>query len=247
MLRLLKSIALLMIIASPSHAFDMTDMTDAERDAFRSEVRNYLLEYPDLIIEVITVLENRSAQATRDAEVDMIFQYSEELFDDGYSFVGGNPEGDLTIVEFLDYRCGYCRKAHPEIAELLAKDGNIRFIVKELPILGEASVIASRFAIATRRLFGSDAYEAMHDALMTMQGNPSAPVLSRIAESLELDGEAILEEMTSEAVTNEINRNRTLAGRMAIDGTPTFVVDTQMLRGYVPLDQLTQIVASIRE
>ena len=247
MLRLLKSIALLVTVATPSLAFDITEMTNAERDAFRSEVRDYLLENPELIIEVISVLENRSAKATKDAEIEMVLQNHEELFDDGYSFVGGNPDGDLTIVEFLDYRCGYCRKAHPEIAELLANDGNIRFVAKELPILGEASVIASRFAIATRRLFGSDAYETMHDALMNMQGNPSAPVLSRLADSLGLDAEAILDEMTSDEVTNEINRNRALAGRMAIDGTPTFVVETQMLRGYVPLDQFTQIIAEIRK
>lgn len=247
MLRLIKSLAVLLVISSPASAFDLTDMTDAERAAFRAEIRAYLLDNPEIIIEVIGVLENRSAAASREADRQLIIDYADDIFDDGYSYVGGNPDGDIRIVEFNDYRCGYCRKAHPEIKELLEEDGNIRFIIKELPILGEASVISARFAIATRRLFGSDAYANMHDALINLQANPSEAVLRRIANGLGLDSDAILEEMTSDAVSAEINRNRALAQLMSIDGTPTFVAESELLRGYVPKDDFAQIIASLRE
>jgi len=150
MLRLLKSLALLLSIASPAVAFDISAMTNEERSAFRSEIRNYLLENPELIIEVIGVLESRQAQASKDSEVQMITAYSDEIFDDGYSYVDGNPDGSMRIVEFLDYRCGYCRKAHPELLQMMADDDTIALVIKELPILGEQSVIASRFAIATQ-------------------------------------------------------------------------------------------------
>jgi len=246
MLRLLKSIALLLSIASPAVAFDISAMTNEERSAFRSEIRNYLLENPELIIEVIGVLESRQAQASKDSEVQMITAYSDEIFDDGYSYVDGNPDGSMRIVEFLDYRCGYCRKAHPELLQMMADDDTIALVIKELPILGEQSVIASRFAIATRMIYGGDAYKSVHDALMNLQGNVSEPVLRRLAGEFELDADQILSEMTSDAVTNEINRNRQLAGALSIDGTPTFIVGTEALRGYVPMDQFIQILDELR-
>lgn len=246
MLRLLKSIAILLALSTPAMAFDISDMSAEEREAFRSEIRDYLLENPEIIIEVISVLENRQAQVSRDAEVQMIANNHDNIFNDGYSYVDGNPEGNLRLVEFLDYRCGYCRKAHPEVAQMLAHDDDIALIIKELPILGEESVIMSRFAIATRIVHGGADYKKMHDALMNLQGSPSEPVLRRLAGEFGLDADAILEEMTSDAVTDEINANRRLASLLAIDGTPTFIVEDQFLRGYVPLEQFVQILAEIR-
>ena len=97
-------------------------------------------------MEAVQILEDRQAAQEAEAGAGMIATNAEALFDDGYSYIGGNPEGDVTLVEFLDYRCGYCKRAHPEVAELLAGDGNIRLIVKEFPILGEESTLSSRFA-----------------------------------------------------------------------------------------------------
>ena len=101
----------------------------------------------------------RSSPPTRDA-----------IFDDGFSFVGGNPEGSVTIVEFLDYQCGFCRRAHPEVRELIAADGDIRWIVKEMPILGPGSELAARAAVATLIAEGPEAYAALHDRLMRLEG-----------------------------------------------------------------------------
>ncbi len=141
---------LLALVSWPAAALDLNAMTDEERQLFRAEVRAYLLDNPEVLIEAISVLEARQQQAQINGDLALVAQYSEAIFNDGYSFVGGNPDGDITIVEFLDYRCGFCKRAFPEVTELIASDGNIRFVIKEYPILGEQSTLASRFALSVR-------------------------------------------------------------------------------------------------
>jgi protein-disulfide isomerase len=241
------ALPLLFAMTSPVAALEIDAMTDAERTAFRAEVRAYLLENPEVLQEAISVLQQREQQAQVTTDQQLATTYANELFNDRHSFVGGNPTGDITIVEFLDYRCGYCKRAYPEIEALLASDANIRFIVKEYPILGEQSVLASRFAVATQLVAGDDAYKAVHDTLMEFRGDITQASMTRLAEILELDAEAIIAQMDSDAVTNIIAENRQLGEQMQISGTPTFVIEDQMLRGYVPVDAMAAIVADLRE
>lgn len=233
-------------LALPAAALDLNSMTDAERTAFRAEVRAYLLDNPDVIMEAVAVLEQRQAANQEQSDVDLVRVNAEELFNDGYSWTGGNPHGDITLVEFTDYRCGYCRKAHGEVAELIKSDGNIRFILKEYPILGEASVMTARFAIASKQVAGDEAYHNVHDALMTFNGEVNEVTLRRIADGLALDSDAIIAKMDSEDVTAVIAANHALGARMQINGTPSFVMNEQMLRGYLPLESMQQVVAEIR-
>ncbi|MBN9675724.1 DsbA family protein [Salipiger bermudensis] len=226
--------------------FDFSAMTPEQREAFGTQVREYLLENPQVIMEAVNALENRQAEQQAVADQQIVADNADALFRDGYSYVGGNPDGDITIVEFSDYRCGYCRRAFPEVEELISSDGNIRFIMKEFPILGEASVTSSRFAIATLMEAGDEAYKAVHDALITLEGEPSEPVLRRLADTLGLDAEAIIARMSDEEVTRRIQETRELATRLQINGTPSFVFSDQMLRGYVPLDGMRQLVDQIR-
>ncbi|SFE00087.1 DsbA family protein [Roseivivax sediminis] len=239
--------AVLALCATPAVAFDITDMTDAEREAFRAEVRSYLMENPEVILEAVETLESRQAAQQAQADSELVAEHSEAIFDDGYSWVGGNPDGDVTVVEFMDYRCGYCRRAKEEVEQLVESDGNIRFILKEFPILGEASVIASRFAVATRNVAGDEAYKQVHDALMSMSGEPSEVALERLAGTLGLDADAIMAEMESDAVREELQSVRSLAQDLAINGTPTFVMGDELVRGYVTIDQMREIVAEARE
>lgn len=236
----------LALLAGPAQAVDLTQMTESERSAFRAEVRAYLMENPEVILEAVQQLEQRQAEAEAQADLDLVQANAEAIFNDGYSWVGGNPEGDITLVEFMDYRCGYCRKAVPEIETLLERDGNIRFIVKEFPILGEASTISSRFAVATKQVAGDEAYAQVHDALLELQGDLSDVVLRRLAEGLGLDADAILARMDSDEVTEALAKTRDLAQTLRISGTPTFVLGDEMLRGYLPADQLEMIVAEKR-
>jgi len=247
MIRLIASALLtLALFTTPASALEITKMSAEERAIFRAEVRDYLMENPEVILEAVKVLEDRQAAAAAQADYTLVSNNTAELFDDGFSFVGGNPDGDITLVEFLDYRCAYCRRAMPEVASLLASDGNIRLIVKELPILGEASVLASRFAIATKNLAGPEAYKQTHDVLMNFQGDISMVTLGRIADGLGLDRDAILTEMDSDATLTEIARTRALAAQLQISGTPTFVLQDELLRGFVKADQMAQIVGEKR-
>jgi protein-disulfide isomerase len=233
-------------LGSPGLALDLNAMTDEERALFREEVRAYLMENPEIIIEAVNSLEQRQAEAQAAADFDLVEQNTEAIFNDGFSFVGGNPEGDITLVEFMDYRCGFCKRAFGEVEKLLETDGNIRFVVKEFPILGEQSLLASRFAIATRLVAGDEAYKSLHDALMSYNGDITLASLRRLANTFGLDSDSIEARMDDAAVTEELRATRELAQRLQISGTPTFVLEDEMLRGYLPFDQMQMIVEDKR-
>jgi protein-disulfide isomerase len=183
-MKFLAPLALAGLMAATPAAADLTDMDDAEREAFRSEVRAYLLDNPEVLMEAIAVLEQRQAAAEAERDSMGVAANEDAIFNSAFDWVGGNPEGDVVLVEFMDYRCGFCRRANPEVEDLIELDGNIRYIVKEFPILGEQSTLASQFAIATRIVNGDDAYERMHDALITMRGDVNEASLAATANEL---------------------------------------------------------------
>lgn len=242
----LAALALAAATALPAQAFDIDAMSDAERAIFRAEIRDYLMENPEVLMEAIGVLEARQREQAAAAEVAMLAENRAAIFEDGYSFVGGNPEGDVTMVEFLDYRCGYCKRAHPAVQELLTSDGNIRFIIKEFPILGPDSLLASRYAIATKIVEGDEVYEGIHNTLMEHNGAINEGFLARLSRDNDLDHDAIAVEMESDEVNRIIAENRALAQRLQIQGTPSFVMGDNFVRGFVELDQMRAIVESIR-
>ncbi len=237
----------LTLLSAPVGAADPSAMTDTERSAFRAEVRAYLMENPEVILEAVEVYKAQQAETEAQADFQLVAAHADEIFNDGYSWIGGNPDGDITLVEFMDYRCGYCRRAVPEVAKLLSEDGNIRLIIKEFPILGEGSVLSSRFAVATKQIAGDEAYKQVHDALIAVNGDITDVILRRLATELGLDADAILARMDSAEVTAELAATRDLAQRLQISGTPTFVLQDELLRGFLPADQMAIIVAEKRD
>jgi protein-disulfide isomerase len=246
-LKHLSALALTCAMALPAAATDLDNLTDAEREAFRAEVRSFLVENPEVLMEAFAVLEQRQAEAEVERDAMAVAANANALFASAFDVVLGNPEGDITVVEFMDYRCGFCRRAHPEVLDLVELDGNIRLVVKEFPILGEQSVLASRFAIATRVALGDEAYFEVFDAMMTMRGDMTQPALMALAEGLGLDSAAIVASLDDPLVRQTIDYNRALGERLQISGTPTFVFGDQMVRGYVPLDGMLEIVAMLRD
>lgn len=238
--------AVCLALSGPAMALDLESLGETDRALLREEIRAYLLDNPEVIMEAVAVLEERQAAGQAQADSELVKANAAALFGDSSSWVGGNPEGDITLVEFMDYRCSYCRRAHDEVAGLLTEDGNIRFIVKEFPILGEESVLASRFAIATRLVAGDDAYKAVHDALMTYSGTMNAAGFTRLADALGLDADPILARMDDAEVTEVIAASHALAQRLQISGTPSFVMGDRMIRGFLPQDAMQQIAAEIR-
>ncbi|MDQ2065380.1 DsbA family protein [Xinfangfangia sp. CPCC 101601] len=235
------------LTTSTAYAGGLGEMTDAERSAFREEVKAYLMEHPEVIVEAMTELQAREELASADRDVQMLAANQDAIFNSPGDWVGGNPDGDITVVEFMDYRCGYCRKAYQEVEDLVSADGNIRFVLKEFPILGEESLYSAQFALAVRALYGDDAYKAAHDALVTLRGPSTPETLGRLATDLGHDPAAVTEKMSSPEVEAVIMSNHALANALEINGTPTFVINGTMLRGYVPLDGMRQIVAGERE
>ncbi|OOY23772.1 disulfide bond formation protein DsbA [Thioclava sediminum] len=227
--------------------FDFANMSDSQKSAFGDAVREYLMANPQVLVEAINELEAKQQAQQADNDKQLIKTNAKDIFEDGYSWVGGNPDGDITVVEFMDYKCTYCKKAYDEVSDLISKDGNIRFIVKEFPILGQQSELAARFAVATKQIDGDDAYAKMHDTLMKARGNLTVESLSQIAKDQGLDPDPILKQMNDDSVTEVLRQNYQLAQRMAISGTPAFVIGGQMLRGYAPEAAMAKMVAEERQ
>jgi protein-disulfide isomerase len=150
------------------------------------------------------------------------------------------------MVEFLDYRCGYCKRAQPDVKALLNQDGNIRYIIKEFPILGEQSTLASRFALSVKITEGDDAYFAVHNALMESNSQVTPGSLRRLARDSGLDADAIMDGMENPTIDMMLQANYQLGQAMQVTGTPSFVLGETMMRGYAPLDAMVQIVAEQR-
>lgn len=235
----------LTVTAGPAAAFDPAAMTESEKAAFGEAVRDYIMTNPQVLIEAVNSMEQQRMADEAKNDRLLVEAHRDAIFNDGHSWVGGNPEGALTIVEFIDYRCGYCRKVAPEVDEVVAKDGNIRLILKEFPILGQESELASRYAIAVRQIAGADAYKDAHDRLYALRANVTLESLGTLATEQGLDKDAIIQRMNGEEVSAEIRANRQLAEAMQIMGTPTFVIGPELLRG-IPSTGLAAAIEQIR-
>ena len=232
-------------LATAAPAFDLSEMTEDERATFRAEIRAYLLENPEVLMEAIAVLDQREREAQVANDQALVASYADDLFDDGHSWVGGNPDGDITIVEFLDYRCGYCRRAHDEVAKLLEADGNIRWVVKEFPILGPDSVKAGKMALAAVQV-DAEKFKTLSDGLMDYRGNLTEQVAYQIAAESGYDIAELKEVAASGEIDDRLNRNYQLARKLGLEGTPAFVVGTEIIRGYLPLEDMLAAVQEAR-
>ena len=235
-------------MAAPASA--QSAMSDDEREALRAEIRAYLLEHPEVLFEAVAEYERRTASAQADMDDALIEINAEDIFADGHSWVGGNPEGDITLVEFVDYRCSFCRRAFDHVMDFVEGDSNIRLIVKEFPILGPQSELSSRLAVAVLQLGGDAAYFEVHERLLTLEGELTESAVGAMAADLGLEPAAVIERMRSEEVTGILAENRALAQRLQINGTPTFVIGGdgtgQLIRGFLPAEELHRIADDLR-
>lgn len=235
-----------MLALAPVTSAGADEFTADQKAELDGLIRAYILENPEVIVDAMQVLEQRQQNAQRNADADLIARLSSAILDDGFSHVGGNPDGDITVVEFLDYRCGYCKKAHDGVQALVATDGDIRLVVKEFPILGPDSTFAARAAMAAQAQSGR-LYEAFNDAMMRHQGELNQRTVLAIAESVGLDGDQLQAEMESPEIAERIRTTYSLAREMGINGTPAFIIGNEIVRGYVPYDNLRELVEAARE
>lgn len=238
--------ALVLAAMSSSQVSAAELLTTDQQDEVRKIVREYLIENPDILIEAIQAYQVRAAQEENNRQQLALAHSKAALERDPSSPVIGNPEGDITVVEFMDYRCGYCKKVFPAVQELLKSDGNIRYVVKEFPILGPDSEIASRAAMSVW-LSAPEKYMAYHAALMEARGGLSEKRVITMAEEMGLDGQQISEKMKSPEVVAILNKNRELAGALNIRGTPAFVIGNKLVPGAISIESLRELVAAARK
>ncbi len=198
-----------------------------------------ILENPQIIMQAVAILEQRERERAASGANTVRLQ----LEQDPNSPNLGNPDGDVTVIEFFDYNCPYCRKAGQTVQELLASDANVRVIYREWPILGEDSVFASRAALAAR---AQGKYEEFHWALMNGEGRASEASILKLARHLDLDVEKLRADMTSPAVEAHIAQSSALARTLGFTGTPAFIVGDRTAPGMLSTDEITAMVAEAR-
>jgi protein-disulfide isomerase len=203
-----------------------------------------ILENPEIVMEAVGLLQQREEAAAAAAAQATLSEQRAALEDDPNAPVLGNPEGDVTVIEFFDYNCPYCRRALAQVDELIARDDGVRVVFREWPILGEGSVFAARAALAARE---QGLYEPFHEALMGARGRLDEAAVMAVAKDVGLDADRLRADMEAPEVAAHIERSFALAQSLGFSGTPSFVVGDQLAPGLVDADQLAAMVEAARE
>lgn len=203
-----------------------------------------ILENPDIIMDAVVLIQQRDAEAQASATQAVLSDQRSLLERDPNAPVLGNPDGDVTVVEFFDYNCPYCKRAMPEVQALLDEDPNVRLVYREWPILGEGSVFASRAALASR---AQGKYEEFHLALMGSKGRLQEASVLRIAKEIGLEIDQLKTDMQSSDVDEHIASSMQLAQSLGFNGTPSFVVGETLLPGFVEQSELQSAVDENRK
>ncbi len=235
------SSALLAAAAAPVCA---ADFSADDRGAIEKIVREYLITHPEVLVEAMQALETRQQAATEVKTRAALKENRDEIFNDFASPVGGNPKGDVTVVEFFDYNCGYCKAVHNDALKLVKDDGRIRYVYKEFPILGPGSVTAAKAALAAR---AQGKYVEAHNALMGHRGRLDDSTILRLVGELGLNMDKLKADMESAAVTRTVEKNLALADKLGVRGTPAFVIGDALSPGAIKLDEMKRMVAEARK
>jgi protein-disulfide isomerase len=213
-----------------------------QRQELGEIIREYLIDNPEVLREAFQALERKAQEEEAAAATAAITERAAEIFRSEGDFVAGNPEGSVTMVEFFDYNCGFCKRAMSDVLALLESDRDLRVVLKEWPILSEGSKFAARAAVASRR---QGKYWELHLALMETRRVDEESTLEA-ARRIGLDVDRLKADMEHPEVTGVIDRNKRLAEALGIQGTPAFLIDNQLIAGAVGHDALAQAIAQTR-
>jgi len=232
-------------VASPVVAKESGALTPEQRQEIKNLVQQYLLDNPKVILESVQRLQDQEQAAKRAHTKNALTLSHQKLNNDPDSPVAGNPKGDVTVVEFFDYRCGYCKKVHPSIMKSIETDKNVRYVFKEFPILGPESVVASKAALAVSRVSPTK-YYAYHNIVMGARGSLTKTALLKMAADVGVNPDTVEKEMASPEIENIIKKNYALAQSLNISGTPAFVIGDQLVPGAMDYGTLERMIAEIR-
>lgn len=233
--------ALSIFLAAPAFAQDRFDAEDKKE--IEKIVHDYLVENPEVLVKAFDELERRHEEAKLAETQAAVEANRKAIYEDPADYVAGNPEGDVTIVEFFDYQCGYCKRSFEPLMDFVNADGNIRLILKEFPILGPVSLEATKAAVAARK---QGRYFEMHQALYRHKGGLDEDAIFKIAEEIGLDAAQLKKDMADPAIQDHVSKTYRLAEQLSIDGTPAFIAGGVMYPGAVDKDRLTEMVKEAR-
>jgi protein-disulfide isomerase len=234
------AVAAALSIPAPSRA---DEFTPVQKNAIESVIHDYLLNHPEVLLEAVQAADDKMKSAARDKAAKALTERHHDIFDDPASPVAGNPHGDVTMVEFFDYRCPYCKQVEPALDKLLGTDKRLRFVYKEFPVLGPASITAARAALAAKK---QGKYDAFHVTMMAAKGQITDQAVYDIAGSVGLDLDRLKRDMAAADIDTQLKRNLDLAEALDIRGTPAFIVGDQIIPGAVDLAALKQAIADAR-
>lgn len=215
-----------------------------DEDRIKELVLETIRENPGIVMEAVAILEQRQADAAEVARADVLSNQRALLEQDTNAPVLGNPDGDVTVVEFFDYNCPYCRRAMDEVQGLMDADANVRLVYREWPILGEGSVFAAKAALAARK---QGKYEEFHWAMMSMNGRAEEASVLRVAAEVGLDIDQLRLDMEAPEIDEHLTTSMSLAQSLGFNGTPSFVIGDELVPGFVEQPQLEEIVDSTRK
>jgi protein-disulfide isomerase len=230
------------LFAAPCYA----EMSEAERQEVEAIIRDYLLANPEIIEEAVSLLGQRREAEKEAAQVAAIEANRDTIFNSANQMVLGNTEGAISLVEFFDYNCTYCRSATSDMTALIETNPDLRVIMKEFPILSEGSVGAARISIAVKDI-APDRYLDFHLALFYRPGEATAEKALAIAGELGLDAAALSAAASSEEVSRNLQEVQDLARALGISGTPSYVIGNELVPGAAGYDKLQAMVTAMRE
>lgn len=232
--------------ASSARAEGPASFSEDQKKAIGEIVKDYLMKNPDVLVEVQGALEAKLEREQADKLKSFMAENAKDIYRNPNSPVAGYPNGDITVVEFFDYNCGYCKRGLPEVQKLINSDKKVRFVFKELPILSKGSEEAARGALAARR---QGKYWEFHQAMLNVKGQANEAASLKIAETLKLDLAKFKADMASDEVKGELETVKGLAKKMGINGTPHFLVGDKSIPGAPEdlHDQLETLVTGFRK
>lgn len=213
-------------------------------DRIKELVLQTIRENPEIVLEAVQLIEQREQQRQATAVATVLSDNRDLLENDRNAPVLGNPEGDVTVVEFFDYNCPYCRRVKPHIEALLQEDPNVRLVYREWPILGDGSVFAARAALASRE---QGKYEEFHWALMGMAGRAEEASVIQLAEQVGLDIAQLRRDMDAPEIDAHIAVSMELSRALGFNGTPSFVIGDALVPGVIQAEQMIRLAQEARK
>lgn len=240
----LLAFACLLFAAAPTGAIRAAEINPAQRQAIDSIIHDYLMQHPDVLIAALRAAQDKLDRDNDAKATKAVARHRRDIFDNPATPAAGNPEGDVAIVEFFDYRCPYCKQVQPELESLVQQDPKLRLVYKEFPVLGPASVTAAHAALAAQR---QGKYDAFHAAMMAAHGQITDSTVYQVAASVGLDVDRLKRDMAAPEVAQALKANSALADVLDIHGTPAFIIGDRVVPGAVDLDALKTMVADARK